>query len=199
MPSDLLNLFNNLPETPPVASEDPQAAFALHSLLSTLDPVVAGRWHWKDTRKVLRSLVIMRDRGRRPSDIFTEQSKTALRPRSVSLSSIRCDSHHAHMNRYDTLCFWLYADPKSLNPRLDRRVEEMVQVRFRLFSHWRRLIQPLQQGLLDEIRTMRSIASRAPSSSTEGNNQSSTEYTLGIYQSIGRNIYVSSLFAGAHV
>ncbi|ETW85624.1 hypothetical protein HETIRDRAFT_309881 [Heterobasidion irregulare TC 32-1] len=152
LPSDLLNLFNNLPETPPVASEDPQAAFALHSLLSTLDPVVAGRWHWKDTRKVLRSLVITRDSGRRPSDIFSEQSKTALRPRSV----------------YDTLCFWLYADPKSLNPRLDRRVEEMVQ-----------------QGLLDEIRTMRSIASRAPSSSTEGNNQSSTEYTLGIYQSIG--------------
>lgn len=30
--------------------------------------------------------------------------------------------------RYDTLCFWLYADPKALNSRLDERVDDMLEV-----------------------------------------------------------------------
>ncbi|THH15883.1 hypothetical protein EW146_g4666 [Bondarzewia mesenterica] len=153
LPPDLLNLFNNLPESPPSASEDPEAAFALHSLLSALDLPVASRWHWRDTRKVLRSLAIMKESGRRPSDIITEQSQTTIRP------------------RYDTLCFWLHAEATSLNPRLERRVDEMIE-----------------QGLLDEIREMRKIASLAsPTSQLGGSNktQSETDYTLGIYQSIG--------------
>jgi tRNA A37 N6-isopentenylltransferase MiaA len=31
--------------------------------------------------------------------------------------------------RYRTLCYWLYAERSVLNPRLDARVDDMVQVR----------------------------------------------------------------------
>lgn len=31
--------------------------------------------------------------------------------------------------RYRTLFFWLYAEPNALNPRLDGRVDQMLQVR----------------------------------------------------------------------
>lgn len=30
---------------------------------------------------------------------------------------------------YRTLCFWLYAEPSVLNPRLDDRVDDMIKVR----------------------------------------------------------------------
>jgi tRNA A37 N6-isopentenylltransferase MiaA len=32
-------------------------------------------------------------------------------------------------SRYRTLFFWLYAEPNALNPRLDQRVDQMLQVR----------------------------------------------------------------------
>ncbi|KAG6849414.1 hypothetical protein H0H93_008660 [Arthromyces matolae] len=71
----LLALFNNLPKHPPSASDDPDSAYSLHSLLALLDPVVANRWHWKDTRKVLRSLNIIKETGQRPSEIMLKQAK----------------------------------------------------------------------------------------------------------------------------
>lgn len=85
LPSELLELYNNLPEPPPSATADPEIAFRLHFLLSILDPSVAARWHWKDTRKVLRNLRIFHESGRRPSEIMTEQTKntTISKPRSV--------------------------------------------------------------------------------------------------------------------
>lgn len=85
LPPDLLLLFQNLPEEPPSAKVNPNEAFQLHSLLSILDPVVSKRWHWKDTRKVLRSLQIIKECRQRPSDIIVEQSSTSTdsKPRSV--------------------------------------------------------------------------------------------------------------------
>jgi len=78
---DMLRLFHNLPGAPPSAATDPEVAFSLHTLLTTLDPPVAGRWHWRDTRKVLRSLVIIRNTGRLLSEIFVEQSRQSNVPR----------------------------------------------------------------------------------------------------------------------
>ena len=74
-------LFGALPEIPPSAAEEPDAALSLHNLLHALDPDVASRWHWRDTRKVLRNLQIIRDSGRRVSDIFKEQSSVTPSPR----------------------------------------------------------------------------------------------------------------------
>jgi tRNA dimethylallyltransferase len=85
LPPHLLKLFNALPEHPPSAAVEPEAAFSLHSILSTIDPIVAARWHWRDTRKVLRSLCIVKETGRRTSEILTEQSQGTVKPRCVTL------------------------------------------------------------------------------------------------------------------
>lgn len=78
--TDLRELFDALPESPPSAADDPAAALTLYKLLQALDPPVAARWHWKDTRKVLRNLVIMKESGRKVSEIFQEQSAVTLKP-----------------------------------------------------------------------------------------------------------------------
>ncbi|KAJ7043335.1 tRNA isopentenyltransferase [Mycena alexandri] len=109
LPPHLLDLFNCLPQQPPDAAVDPDAAVALHLLLQNLDPAMAARWHWRDTRKVFRSLSIVKSTGRRPSDIVSEQSENLSRP------------------RYRTLCFWLYSERSVLNQRLDSRVDSMIK------------------------------------------------------------------------
>lgn len=76
LPSELLDILQNLPQEPPSAKTQPDQAFRLYSLLSELDPLISQRWHWKDTRKVLRSLEIIKETGKRPSDIVHEQSST---------------------------------------------------------------------------------------------------------------------------
>lgn len=85
LPPHLLTLFNNLPGHPPSAAVDPDAAFNLHALLSNLDAPIASRWHWRDTRKVLRSLSIIKESGRRTSDIIMDQTKnaSASKPRLI--------------------------------------------------------------------------------------------------------------------
>nr|GAT57573.1 tRNA isopentenyltransferase [Mycena chlorophos] len=152
LPPELRELFNSLPsQQAPDAALDPDAAARAHRLLQALDPQMAARWHWKDTRKVFRSLCILKDTGRRPSDIVSEQSETVLK------------------SRYDTLCLWLYAEPTALHPRLDDRVDDM-----------------LDRGLLDEVRALRRIS--------EANE---SDYTLGIYQSIGYREFHGYLTASA--
>ncbi|KAF8892663.1 IPP transferase-domain-containing protein [Infundibulicybe gibba] len=141
LPPHLLTLYLSLPDHPPLAESDPDAAFLLHSLLTALDPAVAARWHWKDTRKVLRSLRVIAETGQRHSDIMIQQARDDATTKP----------------RYRSLCFWLHADLPALEARLNTRVDSMVQ-----------------QGLLDEVRTLKDLAST-----------SDTDYTLGIYQSIG--------------
>ncbi|KAF9532375.1 tRNA isopentenyltransferase [Crepidotus variabilis] len=161
LPQELLTIFQHLPEEPPSAKVDPDAAFQLHKLLGFLDPVVSQRWHWKDTRKVLRNLQIIQDTKRRPSDIIHEQSSTT-----------------SHVKpRYRTLSFWLFAESSALIPRLDVRVDDM-----------------LSQGLLDEVRWMKDLATRKAITDNKmlGIN---TDYTLGIFQSIGYREFCSYLDA----
>lgn len=171
LPPELLELFNALPEHSPSAASNPQDAMLLHKLLTALDEPVAQRWHWRDTRKVMGSLRVIKDTGKAPSEIIIEQSKTALIP------------------RYRTLCFWLYAEPSILNDRLDARVDDMIK-----------------EGLLDEIKQLRAIASSpAPCSPdaavTESSDESAvqqTDYTVGIYQSIGYKEFHDYLASPEH-
>ena len=81
LPQELRALYDDLPEQPPIAAEDPDAASTLHRLLTQLDPAVAQRWHWKDTRKVMRSLKIIRESGKLSSELIQEQSQTEPPPR----------------------------------------------------------------------------------------------------------------------
>lgn len=149
---DLLYLFNALPESPPSASSDADAAFKLHTLLNQIDPVMASRWHWRDTRKVLRSLEIIKETGRKASDIVAEQASR----NAVSEP------------RFRTLFFWLYAEPSILEQRLYDRVDKMIEL-----------------GLLDEIRSLRKIASEGSSNDIVEEEATETNYSLGIYQAIG--------------
>ncbi|PPQ63174.1 hypothetical protein CVT24_005719 [Panaeolus cyanescens] len=155
LPPDLLDLFNHLPEVPPSAKSDPDEAFKLHQLLSLLDPIISRRWHWKDTRKVLRSLAIVKETGRCPSEIISEQSH----------------DDRETQPRFKALSFWLYADSEVLGERLDSRVDDMIS-----------------QGLLDEIRCLRDIATTEHASP-------SLDFTLGIYQSIGYREFCAYLDA----
>ncbi|KAI0332085.1 tRNA isopentenyltransferase [Cubamyces sp. BRFM 1775] len=165
LPPEMLGLFNDLPEQAPNADEDPAKCHQLHDLLTSFDPLVAQRWHWRDSRKVLTSLRIIQENRRLASEIIKEQSQTMPTP------------------RYRTLCFWLYAKPDILKPRLDERVDQMIE-----------------QGLLNEIRTLRAIASKGTSSEASDiitpNAEQRIDYTLGIYQAIGYkefHDYLSSL------
>ncbi|KAI0781243.1 tRNA isopentenyltransferase [Trametes elegans] len=155
LPPEMLALFNDLPENAPTADDDPTLAHRLHDLLAAIDPLVSQRWHWRDSRKVLTSLRIILENRRLASEVMKEQSTTIPRP------------------RYRTLCFWLYARPDVLKPRLDQRVDQMIE-----------------QGLLNEIRTLRTIASAGSGSALSIDDSAATQeqrmdYTLGIYQAIG--------------
>ncbi|KAF8610569.1 tRNA isopentenyltransferase [Ceratobasidium sp. AG-I] len=86
---------------------DEDTAFELHALLSKLDPAMAARWHWRDTRKVLRSLNIIR-----------ESNTTVEETYGIQLDSVA---------RYPALIFWLYREQDELNPALDSRIDQMVQ------------------------------------------------------------------------
>jgi tRNA dimethylallyltransferase len=125
-----LDLYSNLPEEPPSATGDWDGAFKLHALLKALDPDVAARWHWKDSRKVIRSLEIIRETGRLVSETIAEQSQETLPPRRVSKQA-HSTSIDTIYPRYRALCFWLYSDPVALNSRLDARVDQMVKVQTR--------------------------------------------------------------------
>ncbi|EJD53390.1 tRNA isopentenyltransferase [Auricularia subglabra TFB-10046 SS5] len=126
----------------------------LFDLLTHLDPTTAARWHWRDTRKVLRSLQLANENGCLASELFAAQSERELLP------------------RYRTLLFWLNAAPEALNPRLDQRIETMVEL-----------------GLLDEIRTMRAIADKL---------DQPVDYTQGIFQAIGYKEFSDYLDDPAH-
>jgi tRNA dimethylallyltransferase len=77
--------------------------------------------------------------------------------------------------RYRTLILWLYSDPKILEPRLDGRVEKMLEVRGPPAHQLHIADSVLQRGLLDELKEMREIARK---------NQH-VDMSKGIYQAIG--------------
>lgn len=89
LPPELLDLFRTLPHESPSATEQPKLAMAMHQLLTALDPSIAQRFHWKDTRKTLRQLTIIKDSGRLSSEIIAEQSLVTPRPKYV-----RLDEYH---------------------------------------------------------------------------------------------------------
>jgi tRNA dimethylallyltransferase len=70
-------LFNTLPVGNPGAETIPSDDYSLllHTLLSSIDPDMASRWHWRDTRKVLRNLQIIKESGQRASEIVREQDR----------------------------------------------------------------------------------------------------------------------------
>lgn len=56
---------------------------ALYAILQAIDPAMAKKWHWKDVRKVRRSIEVALQTGRRHSDIMREQQQEVAEPESV--------------------------------------------------------------------------------------------------------------------
>jgi tRNA dimethylallyltransferase len=69
----LVKLWHSLPEAAPSANTDPLLCNDLYSLLQILDPDCAARWHWKDSRRALTSLRIIKQHEIKASDFNTQQ------------------------------------------------------------------------------------------------------------------------------
>nr|XP_031863381.1 uncharacterized protein CI109_001256 [Kwoniella shandongensis]KAA5530453.1 hypothetical protein CI109_001256 [Kwoniella shandongensis] len=132
----------------PTTTEDDQL-LALHSLLLTVDEKEAGRWHWRDGRKVRRGLERWWERGGsgQAGKAEGEQEEVVSKGRRA---------------RFRTLIFWVYEPLETLRPRLDKRVDKMVE-----------------NGLLREIAELRGIAKEVYGSAD------AVDHTEGIFQSIG--------------
>ncbi|WVQ99561.1 hypothetical protein IAU59_006697 [Kwoniella sp. CBS 9459] len=124
---------------------------ALHRLLCAVDPKEGGRWHWRDGRKVRRGLERWWERG---GPVEAVAGSDATGGHSAAGSGRRA--------RFRTLIFWVYEPLNDLRPRLDKRVDKM-----------------LENGLLREIAELRGIAQ------TIYGTTEATDHTEGIFQSIG--------------
>ncbi|KAF9390014.1 hypothetical protein BGX21_011575 [Mortierella sp. AD011] len=112
----------------------------LYKKLQEVDPVMANKWHENDRRKITRSLQIFFETGECQSDLIKKQHALS-------------DSERLRM---PSCIFWVYSAQDVLNPRLDARVDNMIQ-----------------GGLFEEIKGMRK------------NVGSDTDYERGIWQAIG--------------
>ncbi|SCV05866.1 LANO_0H16908g1_1 [Lachancea nothofagi CBS 11611] len=78
----------------------------VYAALQEMDPVIAAKYHPNDTRRVRRMLEIYFTTGQRPSEAFAVQ-KNSL--------------------KFDTLFYWIYSAPETLDLRLDTRVDDMMK------------------------------------------------------------------------
>ncbi|KAG9304130.1 hypothetical protein G9A89_019692 [Geosiphon pyriformis] len=122
----------------------------LYKRLQEVDSIMANKWHHNDRRKIRRSLEIFLRTGKRHSEFIDEQHHPDEKGNSLRFSP--------------TCIFWLYADPKSLNPRLDARVDKMIE-----------------NGLFEEIQYLRVQAKRGEMKIPG----EELDYTRGIWQAIG--------------
>ncbi|CEI97005.1 Putative tRNA dimethylallyltransferase [Rhizopus microsporus] len=123
----------------------------LYERLSKIDPVMANKWHPSDRRKILRSLKIYHQTGQPQSEIIKLQKEQ--------------NESEGLQPRYRSLIFWIYAEPSKLNPRLDERVDQMIET-----------------GLFDEIKDLRN---RVVQGSIKAPGQNEEKYQRGLWQAIG--------------
>ena len=124
----------------------------LYRQLGKVDPIMANKWHPSDRRKILRSLKVYHQTGKPQSDIIKSQ----------------LDQYETHglKPRYKALVFWIYSDPEKLNPRLDDRVDQMIET-----------------GLFDEIKDLRNQVVQG--SVKLPNGVEVEKYQRGLWQAIG--------------
>ncbi|KAJ9454425.1 tRNA dimethylallyltransferase [Diplonema papillatum] len=82
----------------------------LHMLLQQVDPLMAGRYHPRDTRRVRRSLEVYSEEGVPQSDVIRDQNKEEPR----------------YLPAGRNLVLWVDCERSVLYPRLDARVDKMV-------------------------------------------------------------------------
>ncbi|GME84995.1 unnamed protein product [Ambrosiozyma monospora] len=82
----------------------------LHAELVKIDPVVAGKFHPNDTRRIRRCIEVYFETGEKPSDIYRKQTNF--------------ENTNSKL-KYNTLFFWCYSKLGELDQRLDARVDKM--------------------------------------------------------------------------
>jgi len=97
----------------PVPTE-PHQLLSSYKLLEAVDPAEAGRWHWRDGRKVRRGLERWWERGGGPVKGGGEDGEKY--------------KGSGRQAKFRTLIFWVYEPLEMLRPRLERRVGNMVEV-----------------------------------------------------------------------
>ncbi|KAH0559790.1 hypothetical protein GP486_003693 [Trichoglossum hirsutum] len=161
--------------------------------LREVDPVMADRWHPNDRRRIQRSLEIYLTTGARASDIYEEQSHR----RNIGSNNIEDKDNDQYppnsggdivlegrgasdigvleapsRNRFQSLVFWIHAEHKILKPRLDNRVEQMVN-----------------DGLLSEVESLQGYLE------SQADHGKVVDQTRGIWVSIGYKEFSSYLAA----
>ncbi|KAI7900945.1 IPP transferase-domain-containing protein [Cokeromyces recurvatus] len=114
---------------------------------------MANKWHPSDRRKILRSLKvkIFHQTGKPQSEIIKSQKEL------FTLKGME--------SRYKALVFWIYSDPQKLNPRLDARIDQMIET-----------------GLFDEIKDLRR---RVVEGQVKMPGIELEQYQRGLWQAIG--------------
>lgn len=106
------------------------SALQLWKLLDLFDPKMASRLHYRDFRKIRRSLRVLLETGKIQSEWYEEQRKQD-----------RIENEQGKDDGIDRIVFWIYSDLTQLRERLRMRVGKMIE-----------------RGLLSEIVQLRSIA-----------------------------------------
>ncbi|KAF2030394.1 tRNA isopentenyltransferas-like protein [Setomelanomma holmii] len=128
--------------------------------LQEVDPVMAGRWHPNERRKIQRSLEIYLRTGRPASEIYDDQRTRRDRPPEASDG--RSGSNRSGL-RFPTLLLWVHTNKDVLHLRLDGRVDKM-----------------LEKGLLQEVETLTDFKHQR-----ETDTGRVVDQTRGIWVSIG--------------
>ena len=142
--------------------------------LKEVDPVMAQRWHPNDSRKIRRSLEIWLKTGRKASDVYAEQEamksgtlQSADQKNQLNVNSEKDMMNHSEATqegllRFSTILFWPHVPRPDLAPRLDARVDKMIE-----------------SGLLEEATSLHT------SSKLATHNGQAVDETRGIYTAVG--------------
>ncbi|KAI8906809.1 tRNA isopentenyltransferase [Gorgonomyces haynaldii] len=114
---------------------------SLHALLDKIDPEMAKRWHPQDTRRIRRSLEVYLETGEPHSKLIQDQKDT---PQQI---------------QYKTLFYWPYCPLDNLDPRLDARIDQMMD-----------------RGMMQELDYMWDLYNQG---------KTTGDYTRGVLQAIG--------------
>ncbi|KAI9884127.1 MAG: hypothetical protein M1823_004099 [Watsoniomyces obsoletus] len=157
--------------------------------LKEVDPVMASRWHPHDRRRLQRSLEIYLLTGRRASDLYNAQrnghskepdstkipkteTSTPDKNEDEDMASQLLGVPRGQTVNAPSLILWIHVPQSTLNARLDKRVERMVQ-----------------DGLLSEVESLDEYLQMKESKGK------SIKRDTGIWVSIGFKEFASYLSA----
>lgn len=122
--NDVLRLFGASEGQTDESDLESYPSKTLHSALKLCDPGRASRLHPNDRRKIVRSLQVYFQTGRKHSQIIAEQ-------RNLTKGWMEDADSVPHLGgplRFEnSFCFWIQVDKELLDQRIEVRVDEMVE------------------------------------------------------------------------